>query len=54
MNTENKFIGQLARKFFDFITLGLFENDVKVPEEEEKKPEHQKPHHHLQSVDGVI
>lgn len=35
-NTENKFLGTLLWKFFDFVSLGVFES--KIPEDQ-KKPE---------------
>ena len=30
MNEENKFLGGLLRNVFDFATLGIFENNMKV------------------------
>ena len=33
MNEENKFLGDMLWKVFDFITLGTFENNMEVPSE---------------------
>jgi hypothetical protein len=31
MNSENKFIGELMWKVFDFVTLGTFEDNMSAP-----------------------
>jgi hypothetical protein len=39
LNEENKFLGEMLWKVFDFITLGTFENNMEVPSE---KPTNEK------------
>lgn len=51
MNEENKFLGEMLWKVFDFVTLGTFESNMEVPSEE---PTKKKKHHTLSNINGTI